>query len=211
MLACLRKAGAYLAVFLVVAALDAVVATTRIRPDLTVVVGTLMWAGSVFVIYAFDPWPNVNGRVVWLGTAWLVSAILMFAAAEGFWAFVLHQRGRQVVATVVEVHHSDKGPTTYTLSHSGRRIPGRLTTWPGTAPFAENTHGTTGDQVIVVRDPEGLVDPRLPEELAEADEVAGVLPLTVAVLAGLCVGAAWSQTRQAPGRHHSPTRRRVRP
>ncbi|SCL39853.1 hypothetical protein GA0074692_5507 [Micromonospora pallida] len=199
----------YLAVFLVVAALDSVVATTWIRPDLTAVVGTLLWAGSMLVIYAIDPWPNVNGRVVWLGIAWLVSAILMLAVAEGFWAFVLHQRGQQVVASVVEVHHSDKGSTTYTLSHGGRRIPGRLTNWPGNdALFTESTHGTTGDQVIVVRDLEGLVDPRLPERLAEPDEVAGNLLLAVAVLAALCIGAAWSQSRQASEKRRPVARRR---
>jgi hypothetical protein len=194
----LGRATAYLSAFLAVAVVDAVVATTWIRPDLAAVVGTCMWAVPVVVLYVVDPWPDVNARAVWLMVAWLVSAILMFMVAWGCWAFVLHQRGEQLRATVAEVHESGKAGTTYTLAHDGHRMPGRLISWPGNdSVFTESARGSVGERVTVIHDPEDLVDPRLPEELAAAREEAPVMiSLTVAVMTGLCVGAAWSRDRE---------------
>jgi hypothetical protein len=194
----LGRATAYLSLFLAVAAVDAVVATTWIRPDLAAVVGTFLWAVPIVVLYAADPWPDVNARAVWLMVAWVVSALLMFMVAWGFWAFVLHQRGEQVRATVAEVHESGKAGTTYTLAHDGRRMPGRLISWPGDdAVFTVNAGGSVGEQVTVIHDPQKLVDPRLPEELAAARaETPVTIPATIAVMAGLCVGAAWSRDRE---------------
>ena len=199
----LGRAAAYLAVFLVFAALDAVVATTWIRPDLAAVVGTLIWAGPIVVLYVAGPWPSVNARVVWLMAAWVVSALLMAMTAMGFWALVLHQRGERVRATVAEIHGSSvKNTTTYTLAHNGRLIPGRLTTWPGNdALLTEEAQGELGELLTVIRDPEGLVDPRLPEELTEAEDTTPVMiPLTIVVMASLCVGAATSVGRTARAR-----------
>ncbi len=191
----LGRATAYLSAFLVVAAVDAVVATTWIRPDLAAVVGTFLWAVPIVALYVADPWPDVNARAVWLMVAWLVSALLMFMVVSGFWAFVLHQRGEQVAATVADVHESSKASDTYTLAHDGHRMPGRLISWPGNdAVFTENARGSVGEQVTVIHDPQALVDPRLPEELAAVRQDAPVMiPLTIMVMAGLCVGAAWSR------------------
>jgi hypothetical protein len=198
----LGRATAYLTVFLAAAAVDAVVATTWIRPDLAPVVGTLMWAVPVLALYVADPWPDVNARAVWLMVAWFLSAFLMFTVVWAFWASVLLQRGERVNATVTEVHDKGNGGVTYTLAHDGVRIPGRLTSWPGNDDmFTDNAGGSVGDPVTVICDPEGLVDPRLPEELAEARESAPLITsLTIAVMAGLCVGAAWSRDREeTPG------------
>ncbi|KHD76447.1 hypothetical protein [Actinoplanes utahensis] len=194
------RAAAYLAVFLVFATLNAVVATTWIRPDLAAVVGTLVWAVPIIVLYVAGPWSSVNARVVWLMAAWVVNALLMAMMTMGFWALVLHERGEQVRATVAEIHgSSDKDTTTYTLSHNGRLIPGRLTTWPGNdAVLTEGARGEPGERLTVIRDPEGLVDPRLPEEVTEAvDTVPVMIPFTIAVMAGLCVGAARYGVRAA--------------
>lgn len=195
----LRRAAAYLAVFFVAAAFSAVAATTSIRPDVAAVVGTLTWAAPIVVLYMARPWPHVNARAVWLMAAWLVSALLMIMMVMGFWALVLRHRGEEVLATVTEVHgNSEKATTTYTLAHDDVRIPGRLTTWPGNdAVFTEEARGTRGEQLTVIRDPEGLVDPRLPEELTTAVDTAPVMiPLTIAVMVALCVGAARSGERE---------------
>jgi hypothetical protein len=193
----LGRAAAYLAVFVVVAALDTVNATTWIRPDLVAVVGTFACAVPVVVLYVADPWPEANARSIWLVVAMLVNALLMFAVAGGLWTLVLHQRGEQVVATVVDVHTSDKLGTTYTIAYDGVRIPGRLTTWPGDEASTKEVSGSLGERVTVVRDPGGLVDPRLPDEFAEARDGGAVfLSMILIIMAGLCLGASWARHRE---------------
>jgi hypothetical protein len=52
----------------------------------------------------------------------------------------------------------------------------------------------SGEQLTVIRDPKGLVDPRLPEEFTDAVDTAPLMiPLTVAVMAGFCVRSARSR------------------
>jgi hypothetical protein len=194
----LGRAAAYLAVFVAVAALDTIVATTWVRPDVVAVVGTFLWCVPIVVLYIASPWSDVNARVIWLMAAWFVSVFLMGAMALGLWTFVLHQRGEQVVATVIEVHAGQKSGTTYTLAHDGAQIPGRLTTWPGDdAILIEDATGSLGERITVVIDPNGLVDPRLPDEFADAHEgFAALLATALAVMSGLCLGASWARNRE---------------
>ncbi|MEU8611871.1 hypothetical protein AB0C29_28185 [Actinoplanes sp. NPDC048791] len=189
--AVLGRSGVYLLVFLVVAALDSVVATTWVRPDLVPVVGTLVWAVSPIVFYVARPWPYVNARAVWLLVAWLLSALLMFLAAAAFWAVVLDMRGVRTVGTVAEVHRSSRGPATYTLRRAGEPVAGRLGSWPEDRPAAE-----LGDAVIVVLDPGGLVDPRLPAEVPTGGEALAALAVAALIVAGPCIGAARAHIRE---------------
>jgi hypothetical protein len=187
----LGRSGAYLLVFLTVAALDTVVATTWVRPDLVPVVGTLVWAVSPILFYVAWPWPYVNARAVWLLVAWFLSALLMFLAAAAFWAVVLDMRGERTVATVAEVHLSSRGPATYTLRRAGEPVAGRLLSWPEDRPAAE-----LGDAVIVVLDPGGLVDPRLPAEVPTGGEALAALAAGALIVAMPCIGAAWAHIRE---------------
>lgn len=169
--------------YLVFACLNAVVATTWVRPDLAAVVGTLLWAAPIVVLYAASPWPYVTARVVWLMVAWLLNAFLMGLVVMGFWAMVLGQRGEKVDALVTAVHGSEaRGAVTYSLAYRGEPVPGRLINGPdGLVP---------GHRVVVIRDPEGLVDPRMPQEVTEAEGTAVLIGVTVALMAGLCAVAA---------------------
>lgn len=106
----LARSGGYLLVFLVVGALDTVVATTWVRPDLVAVVGTPLWAVGPILFYVARPWPYVNARAFWILVAWVLSVLLMVLAAAAFWAVVLDVRGERTVATVAEVHRSSRGP-----------------------------------------------------------------------------------------------------
>jgi hypothetical protein len=189
--AVLGRSGAYLLVFLVVAALDTVVATTWVRPDLVAVVGTLLWALSPILFYVARPWPYVNARAVWLLVAWALSALLMFLAATTLWAVVLNVRGERTFATVAEVHRSSRGPTTYTLRHGGELVAGRLPSWPEDRPAAE-----LGEAVSVVLDPGGLVDPRLPAEVPTTGEALAALAVGAFIVAVPCTGAARARIRE---------------
>ncbi|WFE52285.1 DUF3592 domain-containing protein [Micromonospora sp. WMMD1155] len=157
----------YLAVFVVTGAFAAVAGTTSIRADDVAVPGTVLWCVALGVagLMALPP-----PRMVMLSVAWLISPILMFAAAGGLWSTVLTLRGERVVATVVDVREGDvEGRHLYyTLADQyDRRIPGELGTWPGSSVGAsDNPEGAVGQRVVVLRDPKGLVDPRLPEEIA---------------------------------------------
>jgi hypothetical protein len=158
----------YLAVFTVVGVLGAVCGTTWIPADSTIP-GTLLWAaGLAASVLVASPPP----RLTWLLTAWILSGVLMAAATTGLWATVLTWRGEQVEATVVALRDgAEKGlHLYYTLDGpDGRRVPGELGRWPGSELGAlDNPEGAVGQRVTVVRDAEGLVDPRLPEELSDA-------------------------------------------
>ena len=211
-MAIIGRAAAYLAVFVVTALLDLVVATAWVRPDLVAVVGTLLWALAGALMYGLGYCLRADTRPVPLAIAWLLSPFLMFMLATTFWYTVLHERGERIVAVVNEVHDSAKGATTYSLVHRGHRIPGRLTSWPGAGELlTDHSGGRIGDHVTIVRDPAGLVDPRRPEELeqfAGASIVAGFL---IAVLAGLCLAATWTRPRdRAAGRARAARIRRAR-
>ena len=168
-----------------------VVATTWVRPDLVPVVGILFWAVSPILFYVARPWPYVNARAVWLLVAWFLSSLLMFLAAAAFWAIVLDIRGERTVATVAEVHRSSRGPATYTLRRAGEPVAGRLVSWPEDRPAAE-----PGDAVIVVLDPDGLVDPRLPAEMMTGGEAFAGLAVGALIVAGPCLGAARAHLRE---------------
>ncbi|MGC5019078.1 hypothetical protein [Micromonospora sp. DT47] len=129
--------------------------------------------------------------MVLLVAAWVVGALLMFMSAMGLSSTVLAQRGEQVEATVISLRDgTEKGRHIYyTLADpDGRRISGELGTWPGsTVGASDNPEGRVGQSVTVIRDPKGLVDPRLPEEVdAEATWIAWLFFFVVtAVLCAL--------------------------
>ncbi|HWS39360.1 MAG TPA: hypothetical protein VN408_42280 [Actinoplanes sp.] len=177
------RTGPYLVVFLLTASLNVVVATTWVRPDLAIVVGTLLWTVPMVVLYATSPWPYVNARVVCLMVAWLFSAVLMGLVVMGFWALVLQQRGERADTLVTAVHGSPARDTvTYSLAYRGEPVPGRLINGPdGLVP---------GKRVVVILDPRGLVDPRMPAEVADAEGMPVLIGVTVVLMAGLCAGAA---------------------
>ncbi|GIF51827.1 hypothetical protein DFJ67_5853 [Asanoa ferruginea] len=160
---------AYLAVFTVVSALGgALVATTWIRAGLVAVLGTILWClalvAAVLVTYPAKP-----PRTVLLSVAWVLSGLLMFASVMGFYTAVLEARGNRVEATVTQVRDSsEKGRHLYyaLADPDGTRIPGELGSWPGAEIGAsDNPEGEVGARVTVIRDPEGLVDPRLPDDV----------------------------------------------
>ncbi|WP_203701522.1 hypothetical protein [Asanoa iriomotensis] len=200
--------AAYLAVLTVVSALGgALVATAWIRADLVAVLGTFLWfvalAAAVLVTRPAPP-PRMGLLVV----AWLVSALLMFASAWGFYTAVLEARGERVEATVTQVRDgSEKGRHLYyaLADPAGARIPGELGAWPGAEIGASNNpEGEVGARVTVIRDPAGLVDPRLP---GDVDGPAAVLLwLVVFVLTAVaCMLAGRPPTATPVVRHPRPT------
>ncbi|MEU8112435.1 DUF3592 domain-containing protein [Micromonospora sp. NPDC048947] len=178
----------YLAVFAVAGAIGALAGTTWIRADSVAVAGTLVWGAALIVaVLVASPPP----RMFTLSMAWLISPILMFVAAGGLWSTVLDQRGERVVATVVEVRDgNEKGRHLYyaLADQHDRRIPGELGTWPGSSIGASNNpEGAVGQRVTVVRDPQGLVDPRLPEEMETGEGILILVPGVLVILAVLCM------------------------
>ncbi|WP_433041212.1 hypothetical protein [Dactylosporangium sp. CS-033363] len=174
----------YLAVFVATALLGTVVATVWVPPPAVVFVGTPLWIGAL-IAAALLPRPGGDLRVGLLAAAWLVSALLMFLAPAMLWATVLGVRGERVEATVTSIEGATKRNRHlyYHLTDpAGTPIPGVLGRWPD-----ENAEGTVGARVTVVRDPGGLVDPRLPAELDEIRVTAPlVTPIVLAALAWLC-------------------------
>ncbi|QGN49732.1 DUF3592 domain-containing protein [Micromonospora sp. WMMD558] len=179
---------AYLAAFTVAGAVGALAGTTWIRADIVVLPGTLLWCGALMGAVLVSAPPPRMGLLV---MAWLVSAFLMFMAATGLWSAVLAHRGEKVDATVVALRDGgEKGRHIYyTLADpGGRRIPGELGQWPGSSIGAsDNPEGSVGQRVTVVQDPEGLVDPRLPEELTDSEGVWILGMVVFVVVAVLCM------------------------
>ncbi|MFE9689847.1 hypothetical protein [Micromonospora sp. NPDC005806] len=161
--------AAYLAVLTVVSALGgALVATTWIRADTVAVPGAILWClalGAAVLVTT----PAQPPRMGLLSLAWLLSGLLMFASAMGFYTAVLEARGKRVEATVTQVRDgTEKGRHLYyaLADLEGTRIPGELGGWPGAEIGAShNPEGEVGARVTVIRDPEGLVDPRLPDDV----------------------------------------------
>jgi hypothetical protein len=210
----------YLVVFTVLGASCALLATTWIKAD-SVLYGTLLWVAFLIaptlVGQLAEPPPKINRRrspfsrrrpprnrppgyappgFGWLLVAWLVSLVLMLAVVVGFWWTVLAYRGEQVEATVTAVRDA-RGTSRhlyYTLADpDGHRIPGELGQWPATAG-SDNSEGRTGDRVTVVRDPEGLVDPRLPGELPGTWIIYVIGLVAYAAIAVLCILAGRPET-----------------
>ncbi|MGW5561382.1 hypothetical protein ACWER9_29695 [Micromonospora sp. NPDC003944] len=185
----INRLGAwYLLVFTVTGAIGALAGTSWVRADNVVVPATVLWCGALLVAgLVVSPPP----RMITLSVAWLTSALLMYLATLGLWSAVLVHRGERVVATVTDVRDgsSRSRHLYYTLADQhDRRIPGELGTWPGSSIGAsDNQEGSVGQRVVVVRDPEGLVDPRLPEEAANAQGNLVLLPVVYVVLAVLCM------------------------
>jgi hypothetical protein len=218
----------YLAVFTALGAACALLATTWIKAD-SVLFGTLLWIAFLIVPTLVGqlagPLPKGNRRrnpfsrrrpprnrppghappgFVWLLVAWPVSLVLMLAVAVGFWSTVLTHRGEQLEATVTAVR-DDRGTSRhlyYTLADpNGRRIPGELGQWPGVSA-STGSEGQVGDRVTVVRDPEGLVDPRLPDELPGTWIMYVIGLVAYAAIAVLCLLAGRPETdeRTKPAR-----------
>ena len=197
--AVLPRAGTYLVPYLVAAALGATGAATWIQPPLTIAGGMGLMLAATLTIYFFEPWSVANLRAWCLTAAMMIGWITILMVSQAIWSSVLDHRGQQVVARVAEVHPSFRNDApTYTLTHDGMTIPGRLSDWPGHDPFAgEETQGSAGELVVVIRYPEGLVDPRLPEELAAAQGALATAAILLVVIAILCLVAARGYDREA--------------
>jgi hypothetical protein len=183
----------YMIIFLVCAALVIPAATTWVRSDVDAAVGTLLLSGQCLLVY-FVGWLSPRRpRLIPLVAACLVNGFLMAMVGMSVPLKVLAADGEQIRATVVEVYGGSKNDPTYELAVDGVRLPGRLGAWP------DGGAGAVDDEVLVVQDPDGLADPRLPDELARAqadDPGSLVLPL-IAVVAALCLTAVWPSRRRA--------------
>ena len=161
--------SAYLAVLTVVSAVGgALVATTWFQTETAALLGIVLCVLGFFAVGLLT-YPARPPRIVAIALAWALSALLMFASAIGFYTAVLHARGERIEATVLRVRDSrDKGRHLYysLADPGGSRIAGELGAWPGAKNGAShNPEGEVGARVTVIRDPEGLVDPRLPDEV----------------------------------------------
>ncbi|MCM0674408.1 hypothetical protein NCC78_06855 [Micromonospora phytophila] len=164
-----QRGAEYLAVMTAVSGLGgALGATTWIRVDVAAVPGTIVWCLALMAAVLVTA-PAQPPRMGMLCLAWLLSGLLMFASAMGFYTAVLEARGERVEATVTQVRDgTEKGRHLfYALADAeGTRIPGELGAWPGAEIGANhNPEGEVGARVTVIRDPEGLVDPRLPDDV----------------------------------------------
>ncbi|RAO59982.1 hypothetical protein [Micromonospora saelicesensis] len=203
-------AGVYLVVFTVTEAVGTVGATTWIRAEDTIIPALLLWCVSLAVAVRVTS-PGMPPHVVLLVLASLVSAFLMLAAAQGLWSAVLTHRGERVVATVISLR-DETGKVHqlhYTLADQhNQRIPGELGRWPGNPTGAsDKPEGAVGQRVTVVRDPQGLVDPRLPEELVESESGWPLWPGIFAVTAVLSMLAAGRRAINGDGTTGSRRRR----
>ena len=188
-----RLGAEYLAVLTVVSALGGVLgATTWLRADMLAVPGTILWCLALMAaVLALTPTPPP--RMGMLSLAWLLSGLLMFASTTGFYTAVLETRGERVEATVTHVRDgTEKGRHLYyaLADPEGTRIPGELDAWPGAEIGASNNpEGEVGARVTVIRDPEGLVDPRLPDDVDGPDAVFScLLVFTMTAVACMLAG-----------------------
>ncbi len=170
------------------------VATTWVRSDADAMAGAFVWCLQVIVVALLATHTERAPRLVPLIAAVVLNAFLMGVIAMAVSVWVLGDDGEQRRATVTEVFDKHSAPATYTLAVDGEPIPGRLDGWPGGGT------GAIGDEVLVVRDPGGLVDPRLPDDLAEAVETdikILILPLA-GILALLCLATVWPARARPP-------------
>ncbi|MGC4750285.1 hypothetical protein ACLQ28_32150 [Micromonospora sp. DT201] len=203
-------AGVYLLVFTLTEAVGTVGATTWIRAEDAGIPALLLWCVSLAVAVRVTS-PGMPPHVVLLVLTSLVSAFFMLAAAEGLWSTVLTHRGERVVATVVSLR-DETGKVHqlhYTLADQhNQRIPGELGRWPGNPTGAsDKPEGAVGQRVTVVRDPQGLVDPRLPEELVESASGWPLWPSIFVVTAVLSTLAAGRRVINDDGTTGSSRRR----
>jgi hypothetical protein len=181
----------YLLVFTVATGVCLFLGTTRISSG-EAIVGTLVAIASLITGMLLTR-PGYPPRLFSFLLAYLVSLVLVFFAVTGFWSTVLAHRGVRVTATVIGVRDGDgKGrDLRYTLAGpDGKRIPGELGWWPGAvAGRSGNPEGVLGAQVSVLMDPAGLVDPRLPTEVADHNVNVFLTILLYLATAGLCMVA----------------------
>ncbi|MEU4624881.1 hypothetical protein AB0G04_33530 [Actinoplanes sp. NPDC023801] len=189
----LVPALAYLSIFLLSAVLILPAATTWVRSDVDPIIGTLVLSGQCLLVYFVATQTARRPRVVPIVAACLLNGFLMAVIGMSVPLKVLADDGEQIRATVVEVYDGGSNEATYDLAADGIALPGRLGGWPGGGT------GAVDDEVLVVQDPDGLADPRLPDELAQAqadDPGVLILPL-VAIVAALCLAAVWPSRRRA--------------
>jgi hypothetical protein len=183
----------YLAVLTIVSAVGgALFATTWIRSDMVAVPGTILWCLALAAAVLMTG-PAQPPRMGLLCLAWLLSALLMFASTVGLYTAVLETRGERVEATVTQVRDgTEKGRHLYyaLADPEGTRIPGELDAWPGAEIGAShNPEGEVGARVTVMRDPEGLVDPRLPDDVdGSAAVFVWLVVLTMTAVACMFAG-----------------------
>lgn len=181
----LAIAPLYLLILLASTALILPVATTLVRSDVDPIPGVLLWAAGGLLVYYVGTRTERAPRILPLVVAVVLNVFLMFAVAASVQVWALENQGVQFRATVTEVYGKHSGEPDYTLAVDGEPVQGRLTGWPA------GSTGEIGDEVLVVQDPKGLIDPRLPTDLAEdiaTDFKILILPL-IAIMAVLCLAA----------------------
>jgi hypothetical protein len=188
----LAIAPLYLIIFLVSAALVVPAATTWVRSDVDAIVGTLLLSGQCLLVYLVARRTVRPPRVVPIVAACLLNGFLMAVIGMSVPLKVLAGDGRQIRATVVEVHDGSSNDPVYDLAADGIPLEGRLGAWPGGGA------GAVDDEVLVVQDPDGLADPRLPDELAQArkDDPGSLIPPLMGIVAALCLAAVWPSRRR---------------
>jgi hypothetical protein len=183
----------YLIIFLLCAALVVPAATTWVRSDVDAVVGTLLLSGQCLLVYFVARLTERPPRVVPIVAACLLNGLVMAFVGMAVPLQVLASDGEQIKATVIEVYDGSSNDPVYDLAADGIPLEGRLGAWPGGGT------GAVDDEVLVVQDPDGLADPRLPGELAQAqkDNPAPLIPPALGIVALLCLAAVWPSRRRA--------------
>ena len=207
----------YLVALTIVSALaGALVATTWIRADIAAIPGTALWCLALIAAGLLTT-PEEPPRMGLLSLAWLFSALLIFASVMAFYTAVLETRGERIEATVTQVREGaeDGRHLYYRLAGpEGTPIAGELGMWPGAEIGAsDNPEGQVGARVTVIRDPEGLVDPRLPADVNAASAafiwlLAFTMTAVACMFAGRPVAAKPRVRRPRQPRETSETGRR---
>ncbi|GGM44636.1 hypothetical protein ACFFX1_42820 [Dactylosporangium sucinum] len=178
------RAGAlFLGLFTASAALAVVTRVAGVATGHAVAVGAVLWV--VTFILASVLLPSLGDRYGLRFLGFLLAAALQFTVPAVLWSAVLAARGERTPATVVEVQVGPQQKVRHVyyglVDESGRPIEGLLEQWPSAG------EGAVGDRVVVVRDPDGLVGPRLPGEVADARVFWAVVPVLYLALVVVCM------------------------
>ena len=185
--------GPYVAVALVVVLL----VFARVPATWSVGISLMAWAvalliGLRLVRVAGSGWSVIGGAVAGL--------VFVLTASSGVHATTLELRGVFVYSTVIEVGSSDSRASitcVYTLAGpDGRQIAGHLSE----SGDLLSSHRRVGDHLLVVADPDGLVDPETPGQVANARPVwiANVVSFVVTAFMAIWTAGSVPGVKQVP-------------